>query len=552
MRFQLDSYLDCMQQKRLLGTLIKLNPLAEGKELLAQGQKTTNFFIIVHGTADVFLHGVRVRTLLAGACCGELAAMEAKSRSATIVATSPLEVLTGNARVFKLFFGQQVATKRTEWRPFLGGLRLCVCPGYEDQPLNDHIGEYGLDLLADALTTREVAAGELLGTAMGSQWDSRVYLVVEGEVEDEQQHLFCRTGQAFGQLEVLQATPSRASRRAVSAMRVAVVDAEAFVRLVPKEATLGPAALAVEAVPPAAPPRPTMSQLSGIWTTAQMLDGVSWEGQPRAPTSTCAEDAQDATPGLSYGVHSAQQPYRHRERGLLNNDAEVADREARRLAGYETLLQKIPVLHGLTKSQRQRLLDALEEVSFDAGTPIAVEGKPTSHLYLLLSGRVTLYKRTSGEVGSCKAGDYFGERSLTCATPAQAIPHSTRIHAHPPVLVPYAHSSLQQLQVPSKTPLHRSPPYHTRLRRARQIHHPRRGDRNCGHPLHGAVRRPRCRRPRARARSASGVVQHDLRREDGAWHRLDMAHHRECTLGACQVGAFLCSQRQRPRSTRRR
>ena len=74
----------------------------------------------------------------------------------------------------------------------------------------------------------------------------------------------------------------------------------------------------------------------------------------------------------------------HREAGLLVPDATVADREEKRMASYEAQLEKVPVLQGLTRAQRQRLLDALEEVSFAAGKPIVTEGKQNHHLYLVL------------------------------------------------------------------------------------------------------------------------------------------------------------------------
>ena len=70
----LDSYLSATEREKLSSTLIRLNPIPADKELLAQGQQTTNFFVIAKGTADVYLHGVRVRSLVAGSVCGELAA----------------------------------------------------------------------------------------------------------------------------------------------------------------------------------------------------------------------------------------------------------------------------------------------------------------------------------------------------------------------------------------------------------------------------------------------------------------------------------------------
>ena len=277
----LDSYLGKTERQKLRSTLVKLNPLPAGKELLAQGQQTTNFFIIAKGTADVYLHGVRVRTLVAGSVCGELAAMSGKPRTSTITATSSLEAFTANARVFKLFFGERVAATRSKWQPFLGGLRLCDQPGYDDQPLSEHIDEYGLGLLADVLSTHEVASGALLGaTEAGAAWDGLVYLVVEGTVVDEQDRVVCIPGQAFGQLEVLQSRPALLGRRAQGRVVLAVLEADDFVRLVPAEATR-PAALEATKEAPPPPPRPKLGHFADIWTTAQMLDGGGQEAMSK-------------------------------------------------------------------------------------------------------------------------------------------------------------------------------------------------------------------------------------------------------------------------------
>ena len=53
----LDAYLGKTERQKLRSTLVKLNPLPAGKDLFAQGQQTTNFFIIAKGTADVYVHG---------------------------------------------------------------------------------------------------------------------------------------------------------------------------------------------------------------------------------------------------------------------------------------------------------------------------------------------------------------------------------------------------------------------------------------------------------------------------------------------------------------
>ena len=70
----------------------------------------------------------------------------------------------------------------------------------------------------------------------------------------------------------------------------------------------------------------------------------------------------------------------------------VLGRRQKRVAEYERQLERVPMLQGLKREQRQKLIDAIEEVSFHSGEVIVAEGAHA--LYLIMSGRVALSKRS--------------------------------------------------------------------------------------------------------------------------------------------------------------
>jgi CRP-like cAMP-binding protein len=71
-----------------------------GEVILREGRLGRELFVIVTGTATVTRDGVAVNVLGPGDYFGELAAIEAAPRSATVIATSALEVLVIGPREF--------------------------------------------------------------------------------------------------------------------------------------------------------------------------------------------------------------------------------------------------------------------------------------------------------------------------------------------------------------------------------------------------------------------------------------------------------------------
>jgi CRP-like cAMP-binding protein len=75
--------------------------LREGKEMIRQGQRGREFFILLEGSADVTKGGRRINTLGPGDFFGEIALVSDVPRTATVTATSPVRALVVTDRSFK-------------------------------------------------------------------------------------------------------------------------------------------------------------------------------------------------------------------------------------------------------------------------------------------------------------------------------------------------------------------------------------------------------------------------------------------------------------------
>jgi CRP-like cAMP-binding protein len=64
-----------------------------GDELLREGDFAGEFFLIEEGEAEVVQDGERIATLAAGDFFGEIGLVETDRRTASVVATTPMEVM---------------------------------------------------------------------------------------------------------------------------------------------------------------------------------------------------------------------------------------------------------------------------------------------------------------------------------------------------------------------------------------------------------------------------------------------------------------------------
>ena len=73
----------------------------EGYELAREGQFAHEFFIIEDGVAAVMSNGNRIAELGAGDFFGEIGLLETERRTATVVATTPMELIVMFEREFR-------------------------------------------------------------------------------------------------------------------------------------------------------------------------------------------------------------------------------------------------------------------------------------------------------------------------------------------------------------------------------------------------------------------------------------------------------------------
>jgi CRP-like cAMP-binding protein len=73
----------------------------EGEELLKEGRLAHEFFVIEDGAVEVRHDGERIAELGAGDFFGEIALLEGGTRTATVIATTPLRLIAMSAQEFR-------------------------------------------------------------------------------------------------------------------------------------------------------------------------------------------------------------------------------------------------------------------------------------------------------------------------------------------------------------------------------------------------------------------------------------------------------------------
>jgi CRP/FNR family cyclic AMP-dependent transcriptional regulator len=75
--------------------------LREGKEMIREGSRGREFFVLLEGDADVTKNGRSINKLSAGDFFGEIALVSDSPRTATVTATSPVRALVITDRSFR-------------------------------------------------------------------------------------------------------------------------------------------------------------------------------------------------------------------------------------------------------------------------------------------------------------------------------------------------------------------------------------------------------------------------------------------------------------------
>ena len=75
--------------------------LPAGKELIREGGRGREFFVLLDGTVDVQKNGRRIRELKSGDFFGEIALVSDAPRTATVTTSSPVRALVVTDRSFR-------------------------------------------------------------------------------------------------------------------------------------------------------------------------------------------------------------------------------------------------------------------------------------------------------------------------------------------------------------------------------------------------------------------------------------------------------------------
>jgi CRP-like cAMP-binding protein len=84
----------------------------EGKVLTKEGERGREFFVLLSGTADVTKDGAFVRQLIPGDFFGEIALVSRQPRTATVTATTPVDVLVITDQAFGALLGRMPIVSR--------------------------------------------------------------------------------------------------------------------------------------------------------------------------------------------------------------------------------------------------------------------------------------------------------------------------------------------------------------------------------------------------------------------------------------------------------
>lgn len=94
-----------------------------------------------------------------------------------------------------------------------------------------------------------------------------------------------------------------------------------------------------------------------------------------------------------------------------------------KLSSYLAFLHRVPILAPLAEYEREKIAEALEEVSFRKDQVICKQGEDGDEMFIVQSGELVVHKEEAGvvsEVNRVKVGEFFGERALVKNAPRAA------------------------------------------------------------------------------------------------------------------------------------
>lgn len=229
------SRLDDDQFTQVMLALVEKPIPGKDTRVITQGDAGDYFYVVEKGDFDIYVNsqgtmlpgpdgmGKKVASIGPGGSFGELALMYNAPRAATVMSTTPQNVLWALDRVtFRRILMENTFKKRRMYESFL-----------EEVSLLSSLVAYERSKIADALDTTQFEEGETI-IKEGDPGD-RFYIMEQGQanvVREDQGVLRSLTkGDYFGELALLNDAPRAASVIAQSKVKVAFLDKDGFQRL---------------------------------------------------------------------------------------------------------------------------------------------------------------------------------------------------------------------------------------------------------------------------------------------------------------------------------
>jgi putative peptide zinc metalloprotease protein len=223
-------------EMRQVGAHLRVEEAETGQVIVRQGGHGDRFFVILDGqvrvvsiTADE--HEDRLATLGPGDYFGEAALVAHVRRTATVVAESPVRLLSLDAGHFRRWLASRVETSMAVHRSLAGRDKLIALPLFAG------LGPSELDRLAARVLVTRYSAGDDIVT-QGEAGD-RFFVIVDGHVEVVRQDddgnvttvAELGVGDYFGEMSLLHRQPRSATVRALSPVEAFTLTADDFVAL---------------------------------------------------------------------------------------------------------------------------------------------------------------------------------------------------------------------------------------------------------------------------------------------------------------------------------
>jgi len=90
----------------------------------------------------------------------------------------------------------------------------------------------------------------------------------------------------------------------------------------------------------------------------------------------------------------------------------ILNTSAEKLKEFKDFLKKVPLLKGLSRVEREKVAEALDEISYKAGQTVVTEGEVGDCMFLVRRGECTAKRGGEADSITYRAGDYFGELAL--------------------------------------------------------------------------------------------------------------------------------------------